>query len=106
MFKNWLRKFAVNAAESWGHPLPVGTVPQNAPREVRTALREALENVTAGQAAVKEEGADAMMQVIRDLATDSRRVAPGPGPMRFVAGGLANRSSSFASRLLQRTSPA
>jgi phage gp29-like protein len=56
LFKRWILKFAVTAAERLGTPLALGTVPVNADAAVQDALLDILENLTARQAGVVTEG--------------------------------------------------
>jgi len=74
LFKQWIRKFAVNAAEAWGHPLPIGKVVQNATAEVRTTLRKALQNLSAGQAGIIEEGTE--IQLLEAVLGDGKAYMP------------------------------
>lgn len=52
LFKKWMTKFALSAGERFGTPTPYGHVDENASETVRRTLREGIENLSAGQAAV------------------------------------------------------
>lgn len=61
LFKQWMRKFAVQAAESWGHPIPIGKTPAASASETRTALKKALQNISSGQAGVVDKDVELML---------------------------------------------
>lgn len=58
LFKFWGESFWTQGAERSGNPPVKGRVPANSPREVKQRMLQALEKLSADQAAVVEEGTD------------------------------------------------
>lgn len=56
LFKRWMEVFRQEGMEKFASPFVVGRVPPNSPAEVRARLKEALENLSADQIAVIEDG--------------------------------------------------
>lgn len=57
IFKRWATKFWLSGAERFANPLMIGVVPLNTPANIKTALAEALRNISADSVGVVEEGA-------------------------------------------------
>ena len=58
VFKRWAEMFWMNGAERAGNGILLGKVVENATETARTALREALENVSADHVGVIEQGTE------------------------------------------------
>ena len=52
MFKRWMTKYGLSAAEKFGVPTPYGHVSESTPQNVVDALRRGLESLAQGQAAI------------------------------------------------------
>jgi len=56
LFRKWCELFRQEGLERYANALLIGRVPMNSPDVVRTALKQALENLSADQVAIMEEG--------------------------------------------------